>query len=40
MPGYRIAAGVAAGVCLLGGIVLFGFNEKKINSSIAQVTKK
>ena len=38
--GYRIAAGVAAGVCLLGGIVLFGFNEKKINNSIAQVTKK
>ena len=38
--GYRIAAGTAAVVCLLGGIVLFGFNEKKINNSIAQVNKE
>ncbi len=32
--GYRIAAGVAAVFCLLGGIVLIGFNEKKINAAI------
>jgi len=38
--GYRIAAGVAAAFCLLGGVVLFGYNEKKINNSINQVIEK
>lgn len=38
--GYRIAAGVAATFCLLGGIVLFGLNETKINNMINQATEK
>ena len=38
--GYRIAAVLAAGICLLGGIVLFAYNEKKINSSISQAVEK
>lgn len=37
--GYRIAAGVASVFCLLGGIVLFGYNENKINESIRQANK-
>src|SRR5574344_1206128 len=29
--GYRIVAGIACGFCLLGGIMLFFYNEKGIN---------
>lgn len=38
--GYRIAAIVAAAFCLLGGIVLFAYNEKKVNDSINKVAEK
>lgn len=38
--GYRIAAGVAAVFCLCGGIVLFAFNEKKINGIIKEAVEK
>jgi GPH family glycoside/pentoside/hexuronide:cation symporter len=32
--GYRITAIVAAVLCLLGGIVLFSYDEKKVLSII------
>lgn len=32
--GYRIVALSAAGVCLLGGIIFFSYNEKKVYSKI------
>lgn len=32
--GYRIAAGIASVFCILGGIVLFFYNEKKVNTII------
>ena len=32
--GYRIVAGIACGFCLIGGIVLFFYNEKGINEKI------
>ena len=34
--GYRISAGAAAVLCLLGGIVLFAYDEKKIMNIISK----
>jgi GPH family glycoside/pentoside/hexuronide:cation symporter len=34
--GYRITAVIAAVLCMLGGIVLFSYNEKKILSIISK----
>lgn len=33
--GYRIAGGLAAGFCLLGGLIFLFYDERKINSIIA-----
>lgn len=38
--GYRIAAGIAAVFCLGGGIILFAFNENKINGIIKDAVEK
>ncbi len=38
--GYRIAAGIAAVFCLGGGVILFAFNEKKINEIINDAVEK
>lgn len=34
--GYRIIAAVASALCLIGGVILFFFNEKKINTKLAK----
>ncbi len=37
--GYRIAAGIAAAFCIMGGVVLFFYNEKNVNAIIKQSNK-
>ena len=37
--GYRVVALVAAACCLVGGIIMSFFNEKKVNDIINSVNK-